>query len=210
MQVIRVENQKKHLVKVVFDTGDELLIDKDTAQENCIKQGVETDYETAAKLLYDSEYRRAKSRAVWYLDRSDATEKGMFDKLVTAGFDKKASAQVIARLAEVGLIDDRRFAENYAGRCKDANISKREAVRKMLAKGVPYDIASLAVQESDADENDQIKNLIDRKYRRKLEAERGTEKVYAALIRKGFSFSAVRNALKEYSEELENSEENYV
>ena len=35
----------------------------------------------------------------------------------------------------------------------------------------------------------------------------GAEKVYAALIRKGFSFSAVRNVLKKYSEELEYSEE---
>ena len=33
------------------------------------------------------------------------------------------------------------------------------------------------------------------------------QRVYAALVRKGFSFSAVRNALKKYSEELEYSEE---
>ena len=31
-----------------------------------------------------------------------------------------------------------------------------------------------------------------------------------SIVRKGFSFSAVKNALKKYSEELEYSEEDYV
>ena len=125
----------------------------------------------------------------------------------SAGFDKKASAAVVARFVEVGLLDDRRFAENFAERCKDANISPRETVRKLYEKGIPYDMAKETVSETETDEETQIRALIEKKYARKLELENGAEKVYAALIRKGFSFSAVRNVLKKYSEELEYSEE---
>ena len=183
------------------------MLDNDTCTDFCLKQGAEITEERLEELIYDSEYRRAKSRALWYLDRADRTEKGLYRKLCEAGFDKKASAAVVARFVEVGLLDDRRFAENFAERCKDANISPRETVRKLYEKGIPYDMAKETVSETETDEETQIRVLIEKKYARKLELENGAEKVYAALIRKGFSFSAVRNVLKKYSEELEYSEE---
>ena len=158
-------------------------------------------------MVFESDYRRAKSRAVWYLDRNDHTEKGLYEKLVRAGFRKEACAKVIARYVEVGLLDDERYARNYAQRLMEANVSKREAVAKMLQKGVPYDLAKSVLEETDTDEQTQIKNLISKKYRSKLAQEKGSEKVFAALVRKGFSYSAVREALKSYIEEFE---EDYV
>ena len=137
---------------------------------------------------------------MWYLDRKDRTSKELYNKLCQAGFDKKAVAKVIGRLIEVGLIDDYRFAENYASRLMESNVSKREALQKMLQKGVPYDTAKEVLSEYEADENEQITALIDKKYRTKLMADGGVEKVYAALVRKGFSYEAVKTALKNYIE----------
>jgi len=53
------------------------------------------------------------------------------------------------------------------------------------------------------DECENIKLLINKKYAKRLDTEEGVKKVFAALIRKGFSFSDVRKALKEYSLELD-------
>lgn len=207
MIITAFKRQKKHLTAIVLSDDREILLDNDTCTDFCLKQGAEITEERLEELIYDSEYRRAKSRALWYLDRADRTEKGLYRKLCEAGFDKKASAAVVARFVEVGLLDDRRFAENFAERCKDANISPRETVRKLYEKGIPYDMAKETVSKTETDEETQIRALIEKKYARKLELENGAEKVYAALIRKGFSFSAVKKALKKYSEELEYSEE---
>lgn len=207
MTITAFKRQKKHLTGLILSDGREILLDNDTCTDFCLKQDAEITEERLQELIYDSEYRRAKSRALWYLDRADRTEKGLYRKLSEAGFDKKVSAAVVARFVEVGLLDDRRFAENFAERCKDANISPRETVRKLYEKGIPYDMAKETVSETETDEETQIRALIEKKYARKLELENGAEKVYAALIRKGFSFSAVRNVLKKYSEELEYSEE---
>ncbi|MBR6741360.1 MAG: regulatory protein RecX, partial [Clostridia bacterium] len=155
------------------------------------------------ELLFSSDYVRAKSRAVWYLDRSAHTEKGLYDKLVRAGFAKEACAKVIARFIEVGLLDDRRYAETLAERLIETNVSKREALQKMLSKGLPYDLAKAVLEETEADENTQIRNLIEKKYRNKLQQENGAKKVFDALARKGFSFGAIREALKRYIEESE-------
>ena len=210
MLVTEVQKQKKHLTKLLFDNGEEAFLDNDICINYSLKPETQISEEELKKLIYESEYVRAKSRALWYLDRADRTEKGMYEKLVGAGFDRKASAAVVGRFVEVGLIDDRRFAENFAEKCRDANISKREGIKKMLLKGVPYDIAKEVFSETEIDEEEQVRAVIEKKYARKLEQENGVQRVYAALVRKGFSFSAARNALKKYSEELEYSEEEYV
>lgn len=210
MLITETQKQKKHLTRLVLEDGQEVFLDNDICLNYSLKPETEITEEELTRLRYESEYLRAKSRALWYLDRADRTEKGMYEKLVTAGFDRKASAAVVGRFVEVGLIDDRRFAENFAEKCREANISKREGIRKMLLKGVPYDIANEVFSETETDEEEQVRAVIEKKYARKLEQENGVQRVYAALVRKGFSFSAVKNALKKYSEELEYSEEDYV
>lgn len=202
MTVTSVSKEKKHLMLLTFDDGSQISVDTDAVVNNAIGIGTELDEEEIENLKYESDYERAKSRALWYLDRSDHTAKSMYDKLVKAGFDRKASAAVIARLTELGIIDDRRFAENFAARCAECNVSRREAAYKMMLKGVPKDIACESLDNENADESEQIAALIAKKYRTKIESENGVQKVYAALIRKGFSYAKVRDALKKYSEEL--------
>lgn len=207
MIITALNKEKKHLTRISLDDENELLIDNDVCSEKGLKCGVYLDDEDISALKHESDYRRAKSRALWYLDRMDYTEKGLYQKLVKAGFGSRASAEVMARFVELGIIDDRRFAENFAARCNDANISRREALSKMMNKGVPYDLAKEILEEAPVDEEEQIMQVIRKKYERKLNAPNGPERVYAALIRKGFSFSAVRNVLKKYSDELELCEE---
>ncbi len=200
MQITDIKKDKLHLTKISLSNGEEVLIDNDVCRDNYLKKGDELSEEKLNDLVFQSQYQRAKSRAVWYLDRKDRTSKDLYNKLCLAGFDKKASAKVIGRLTEVGLIDDRRFAENYAVRLIEGNTSKREALQKMLQKGVPYDMAKDVLANCDVDEVEQINTLIDKKYRTKLLSENGVQKVYAALVRKGFSYEAVKTAIKNYTE----------
>lgn len=203
MQIVNLQKDKLHLTKLSLSDGRQVLVDNDLVFERSLKAGLEIDDKYLEELLFSSDYVRAKSRAVWYLDRSTHTEKGLYDKLVRAGFAKEACAKVIARFIEVGLLDDRRYAEILAERLIETNVSKREALQKMLSKGLPYDLAKSVLEETEADENTQIRNLIEKKYRNKLLAENGAKKVFDALARKGFSFGAIREALKSYIEELE-------
>lgn len=202
-----IKRDKKHLTRIIFTDESELLLDNDIVLESGISVGYDLSADEIKALKFNSDYKRAKSRALWYLDRMDYTEKTLYEKLLKAGFSKKASAAVMARLCELGVIDDRRYAERMAERCKENNISKREAMHKMLLKGVPYDLAKEMLDECETDEEEQIINLLEGKFAYRLTQEKGAEKVYAALIRKGFSYSAVRSAMKKYVEQLEFCEE---
>lgn len=202
MIITDIKKEKKHLCRVCFDCGREELLDTDIVLENCLhKEDLITD-EKLEELIKASDYHRAKQRALWYLDSKAYTERELYKKLTEKGFKKEAVAKVIARFVELGLLDDRRFAENYLERLYSKNTSKREAYYKMMNKGFPKEIIDELINSSFVDERQQIREIIDKKYRFKLEREENVEKVYAALIRKGFSFGAVREELKAYSEEL--------
>ncbi len=149
-----------------------------------------------------SEYERVRERILWYLDRSDRTERELRDRLSRSDFSKSVCDEVIERLKEVGIIDDRRYAMRYAERCTEANMSRRQTYAKLLSKGISREIANEALDENEVDEAVQIRALIEKKYSSKLSDPQNTPKVYATLIRKGFSYGAVRDALKSYNEEF--------
>ena len=207
MEIVSITRDKLHLTKISLSKGDEYFIDNDTVAEASLFVGMDITDEQINELVFKSDYRRAKQRALWYLDRMDYTEKGLFDKLIKAGFERHATAEVLAYFCEIGLIDDRRFAERLAERYTEANKSKREILNKLYQKGVPLDIAREVLSETETDEVAQIKALIEKKYAYKLSDKASFDKTFAALARKGFSFSAIKEALRQYKTELEFSEE---
>lgn len=203
MTVISVKRDKKHCMRVELDDGRVVFIDISVCRQYELIAGKSVDEQQLEEILYRSDYTRAKERALWYLDRSDHTEKALYTKIVRAGFSPRACAAVIAWLKEYGLIDDRRYAVRYAEQCANANISRRESYFKLLNKGVPKELARETLDAADTDETAQIRALLERKYSNKLTDRASTQKVYAALIRKGFSFGAVRDVMKQYAEELQ-------
>ncbi len=203
MKIISISKEKQHLSKITLDSGDELLLDNDIVSLYCLHEEDNISKEKCESLSLESDISRAKSRAFWYLDRGALTEKALYDKLKKAKFSERAIAAVIARLIELKMLDDRRYAQNFAERCESSNISKRETVFKLINKGVPVDLAKEVVEDLQGSEEEKIKNLIEKKYKDKLTDKKTKEKVFAALIRKGFSYGAVREVMKKYIEELD-------
>ncbi len=202
MKVTGISREKGHTVKVIFENGENIVLDLDFCTQKCIHEGDDITPKEIKDYLSESDYIRAKSRALWLLDRYEYTERRLFEKLKAAGFSASPSAKALARLKELGLIDDSALSLRYAEECARRGISKREAYAKLYQKGFSGETVKKAIDGTLFDERSQIKELLERKYKSKLSAGE-TEKVYSALIRKGFSYGAVRDMLKEYSHELE-------
>lgn len=201
MTVTDIKREKGHIVNVTLSNGKTLCLDVDFCAEKCIHKGDEILNKQAKEYCEESDYLRAKSRALWLLDRYSYTERKLFEKLKSAGFPINACAKAIARLKELGVIDDGSLSERYAEDLARRGISKREAYQKLLVKGFDADTVKCALQKTDFDETKQIADLLERKYKNRILSGE-TDKVYGALVRKGFSFGAVREALKKYSDEL--------
>lgn len=204
MKVAALKQLKKAITAVIFDDGSELLLDSELVIIENIKAG--TEIENIEELKYQSDFKRAKSRALWYLSRSDHSEKALLDKLRRGDFSEKACRDAVDRMIELGLINDEAYGSRMAEYLSQSNVSKREAEAKLVTRGIPRQLAHELVA-SEEDECDKIKYLLEHKYANKLSDEESVKKVFAALIRKGFSYSDVKSALKDYSEEIMYSED---
>lgn len=209
MEITAIKKQKNHLFLIELLGAEPVLLDKKTVTEEGLFVGQELTAELIRSLKAESDYTRALSRAVWYLERGDLSEKALRQKLSRAKFPEKAVEKAVAKLRELSLINDAAYAERLAEKLLENSVSSRAAVQKIVAKGLDYSLAKKAVEEKGTDPLQQIRAVIEKKYKKKLEVPENTPKVFAALQRLGFSYSDIRAALKAYSEELEFSEEDY-
>ncbi len=204
MRVTALKSGRKQITAVTLEDGSELLLDTELLIIENIKVG--SDIENTEELIYKSDFKRAKSRALWYLSRSDHSEKALYDKLVRGGFSEQASGDAVERMRELGLVNDEAYAARMAEYLMQSGISKREAEFKLINRGIPRELAR-SFTENDENEVEKIKYLLKHKYQNRLSDEEQVRKVFTALIRKGFSFGDVKEALKEYSEEILYSED---
>lgn len=207
MKIVSVQRDKKHTVKVTFDNGKFYNFDLDYWNSAYLHENDFLDELQLKNHLENSDYIRAKSRGMWFLDRSDYSEKTLYEKICAGGISSSAAAKAVARLKELGLVNDETLARRLSERMSESGISKRECYAKLYTKGIPPAIIKKVLDKTSFDEISQIETVIQKKYRTKISDKDNIQKIYAALVRKGFSYSAVREVIKKYTQEIEDYEE---
>jgi regulatory protein len=116
--------------------------------------------------------------------------------------------EAISRLRDYGYLNDRRFAESYAGfRLENQGLGKSRVLRDLRQRNVSAGLAEGAVSRvyKNVDEVELIDSFIRRKFRPKtplpeaLQDPKQLASAYRRLIRAGFSSSNVIQALKRIS-----------
>lgn len=188
----------------LFCAGEFLFsVDEDTYVRYGIRKGRALSGEELAEMRAASDNRRAVDKA---LDLLSAREHATFElqKKLERTFDAETARHAVGRVRELGLLDDERFARNYAEELlQRKGLSLRAARDKLLEKGVPREAADEALSAYENDESAAVRELIEKKYARRLAAENGRQAVFAALQRKGFSARDIRAALAAYGAETD-------
>lgn len=207
MEITAINKRRGHLYEIELSERESVLLDAKTVTDNGLFVGKQLEENELSSLIAESDYTRAFSRAVWYIERGDLSRKALLDKLLRADFSQSAAEKATERLAKLGLIDDVSLAERMAARLTDKNVSTRLALVKMTAKGIDREVAREALEAVECDPQSQIRSVIEKKYKSKLSDPDSVRKVFAALQRLGFGYSDIRAVLKQFSEELQYEEE---
>jgi regulatory protein len=134
----------------------------------------------------------------------------LFKKLAERGCAAEVAASVLDRMTQVGLIDDRAYAQMFVrSRQAERGLAKGALARELHAKGIESHLADEALASiSDEDEHDRARALVDKKLRAMhgLGIEVQTRRLAAMLARKGYSasmtYAAIREAVAEAPEHL--------
>lgn len=152
--------------------------------------------------------RRAFNKATDLLSRRDHGEKELLLKLRQRGFKEEAE-EAIEKLKYYGYIDDRKFAENYVKELiRIKHYGKRRIEQELFRKGIDREIIGEVLEGAEFPESE-LASLIERKYYRYLTDEKGVKKTINSLLRMGYSYGEIKDALKAVSETEEFTEDFY-
>jgi regulatory protein len=123
--------------------------------------------------------------------------------LEARGVPESATTKVLGRLTDVGLVDDRAFADDYVrSRQRDRGLAVREISRQLRDKGVEEAVITAAVDSVAAEAEIEVaRQLVLRKLRSmtRLAPEVKTRRLIGLLARKGYppsmAFQVVRDAI---------------
>lgn len=200
MVIEKIEKARKSLIKITLSDDTAFLLDREFFLDSGLCVGFQLDEEQIEKLQKASDLKRAKARAVYYLSNGDLSKKALVQKLKMAGFMEENCYAAMVRMCELGYIDEERYAKRLLEILAAQNTSLREAQHKLYEKGIEPEIIKTALLDYDIDPVLQIKNIIDKKYSSKLTDKDSINKVFTALVRKGFDFGDIKQALREYAE----------
>lgn len=204
-RITEIGAYKGSTLRIDFEEGEPEFINRDVAAECGLRKGLELTDDVWEKVIYKNDFRRAKERALYLLDVKDHSYVMLFKRL-EENYPEQICYDVCDRLAELGLINDRRFASLCARHYMEIKkFGRFRAVQEMRLKGLTQSLIDEALAPYDDSDStkERIKELIAKKYIRRLEDEDGVKKVKNALVRQGYSYSDINAAMDEFLEELE-------
>jgi regulatory protein len=135
-------------VTVRLSDGSSFVVPMEIVAADGLYTGAALDDERLQSLRSRSEFVLARSRALSLLSRAAHTRHGLARKLEARGFGPAAVKAAVARMIELGYLDDRAFALDWARARSAARSEGLKAVyRGLLRNGVPRAIAAEAAAE---------------------------------------------------------------
>lgn len=171
-----------------------------------IYNGKEVDCDELGEIKETVNVRRAYNYAVSLLARRDHSERELINKLHQKGYDEGAE-RAIDKLKKSGYVNDEHFARLYVRELQNLKkYGKKRIEQELFRKGVDREIIREVLDETDFNASELV-SLIERKYGRYLSDEKGIQKTINGLLRMGYSYGEIRDALKIINENTEFSDE---
>lgn len=198
MLITAIEPRRKSLRALYLDGELAVNIDAQTLLSSRFQVGMEITDEELHELLAASDANRAKEKALYLIAHRDHSKKELVDKIRRTA-SQEAAEKAADRMEEIGLIDDRDYARRYASELFQRKYFARKRVEyELKQKGIDPDFIEELLEELEPEPVGQIGALVERKYLRALDDERGRRRTVAALQRLGYRWEDIRRALKEY------------
>lgn len=202
---ITAKSGRKDKIHIYID-GEYLLTVDEIFWFSCgYISGDEIDEEELTAFKEAAGSRCAFNSALNSLDYRDHSEREIRTKLLRK-YDADCVEEAVRKLVELDLVNDERYAENYARELYEhKKFGKMRIKSELRAKGIATDIANEAVdalfEEEEPDNIQRIVDIIGKRYYNRMNDDVGRKKVFAALQRMGYSFSDIREAMSEFSDD---------
>lgn len=204
MEIISLKKYKNSSYEVILNDERKIYLHIDIISDYGLYAGKTFSDEELADIIYASNRRKAYQYSLHLLDYRDYSYIEMFNKLMDIYKKEELCFEVMDKLVKTGMINDMRYAENLARKYIEVRkFGIRRAEQEMYKKGITHKVAGKVLENYSDYTEKNLSELLERKYFRFLQDsddKKNIQKVKASLVRMGYNFDDINEAVKIYFE----------
>lgn len=203
---LRPPRQQKGRWTVVFENDESMRVPASVVADEGLFTGRELSDDELLALKAAAGEASAKERAVRIISAADVSKQDLKRRLIEKGETPKDADTAIEWLEELKLLDDRRVAAQAVSRGVSRGYGKNRIRQLLYEKQIPKEYWEEALEQVP-----EMDDAIDRFLQQKLQGtdpdKKELDRVIAALVRRGHSWSDIQAALSRYRDGLGDLEE---
>ena len=198
---LSIKEGKANKIHIYVDDEYRATVDSDYWYSEKYRNYKEKNEEELTELLDAVSFRRAYNKGLDLLSRRPHGTKELVKKLCEKGHEKESAEKACDRLLELGLLNDEEFARMLANELYERKgYGIKRIKQELVFRGIEREIAENAIESLDIDTQTRIILVIKKKYLNKINDEKGIKRAVDGLMRLGYSYSDIKNALNSISE----------
>ena len=198
MELTAAEPRRRGLVQLFLDGEAAVKLDAQVFLQSGLKPGDQVSDQELFELIQASDARRAQEKALYLLEYRNYSKRELTEKIARTAASREAAQAAAGRMEELGLIDDRRFGEDYARELfSRKGYGARRVAQELRRKGLDQELVQELVEKYGSPEQsgENIRRVLEKKYPGWREDEKVRRRAFAALQRLGYSYQEVREAM---------------
>lgn len=208
MEITDISEYKGETWFVELDGGGtRFYINRSVLEEFSLREGMNVSPAALEQIKGADILRKAKKRGLYLLGERAMCRGELLSKL-TRTYGSEIAEEAVDYIDELGYIND----EEYAPKLADYLIRRKRwgmyrAKREMIFRGLDAELVENVLAEFSEEELDEeLCELIEKKYYSKLEDYDDRRRTVAALMRRGYGYAAVKRCIERVMENAESDD----
>ena len=186
---------------VTFDDGTRMGLYRQTVEDFGLYTGMELTEQEFDSLQTAAGQMSAKMRAVRIVSASSVSKKDLEQRLIRKGEDPGQAKEAVQWMEDLHLVNDRNTAEQIVHSCICKGYGLQRAKQALYEKRIPKQYWEEALADY-PDQWEKIESFL-RSRLDETSDEKQKKKAIDALLRRGHSYSVIRQVLNELSFDTE-------
>ncbi|WP_026581733.1 recombination regulator RecX [Bacillus sp. J33] len=210
---VQKKNKDRYNIYMDFGKGEEYAfsVDEDVLIKHQLKKGLALDEFALSEIGYHDDIRKAYNTAIQYLSRRMRSETEVRKHLAEKEIDEPVIQEVIHKLYEYQFLHDEEFARAFVRTQMNTSDKGSGLIRSELKeKGISPHLIDKAIEEYPREAELDTAIKLCEKQAQKLTRESSKilkQKLEQMLLRKGFNFEIIQEAISQTEIEKEEDEE---
>lgn len=199
MVVTNIVKGKRDNNLVFVDGSYAFSADEEILFKNKLSIGCSIDLDLINKIKFEINEHKSKEKAFRLLSYRNHSRKELVDK-IKYKYDEESANRAVDKMEKLGLIDDKKFAMEYALSLFRKFYSVKRVKFELSKKGIDKDTITEIIDQISPNEKEQIIFLLGKKYSKKIDGEENISKISLSLQNLGYSFTDINSAILSYKE----------